>query len=119
MKTFSTTPLKSLKILTNLIRNAVHALVNNENDMKYLGIELHKDEKNYIFVVKNSGPLIREEDRTRIFEKGYSTNKEEGRGLGLFIVKRIVDHNNGSVTLSVDESGNTFRVELPFKIKIM
>jgi len=103
-----------VKILTNLIRNAVHASVNDENDTKYLGIEIFKNEKNYIFVVKNSGPLISEEDQTRVFEKGYSTNKEEGRGLGLFIVKRIVDHNKGSVTLSVDKSGNTFRVELPF-----
>lgn len=67
--------------------------------------------------VADRGPGIAEADRPRVFEKFFRserTNKVSGAGLGLYIVKRIIDLHGGRVGVdSVAGEGSTFFIRLP------
>lgn len=66
--------------------------------------------------IRNTGPEISEADRTRIFQKFYQSDRshsQEGNGLGLSIVRRIVELHRGSVLVSSQNGENTFTVTLP------
>ena len=68
--------------------------------------------------VFNSGSYISPEDRKRVFDRFYKTDKsrgvdKSGVGLGLHIVKSILSENGGSVSVDSNELGTTFT----FKIK--
>ncbi len=74
-------------------------------------------EGNAIVEVQDHGCGMSEEAQKRIFDKFYQADKsrkQEGVGLGLSLVKRIVDMMDGSITVrSAVGEGSTFRVELP------
>ncbi len=70
-----------------------------------------------IVEIQDHGCGMTEEAQKRIFDKFYQADKsrrQEGVGLGLSLVKRIVDMMGGSITVrSAVGEGSTFRVELP------
>ena len=102
-----------IKIISNLIKNAIYALDNSIDRTKILKITISYELENYIFEVSNNTPLIEEEMRGKIFNKGFSTKGNKGNGFGLFIVKKLVGKYNGEVKLIVDDSGNRFIVTIP------
>ena len=67
--------------------------------------------------VADSGAGVAAELRERIFERGFSTKPSgaEGRGVGLALVRAVVDEVGGSLVLS-DELPTTFRVVLPTEV---
>lgn len=74
-------------------------------------------EGNAIVEIQDHGCGMSEEASQRIFDKFYQADKsrrQEGVGLGLSLVKRIVDMMGGKITVkSAVGEGSTFRVELP------
>jgi signal transduction histidine kinase len=56
------------------------------------------------FYVADDGPGIAPENRDNVFESGYSTS-EDGNGLGLQIVKQIVDGHDWDITITESEDG--------------
>ncbi len=80
-------------------------------------IELKKKDKKVEFKVFNSGAGIKEKDISHIFEKFYQADKarkDRGSGLGLPLVKRLVELCEGEISVkSVLGVGTEFRVVLP------
>ena len=77
-----------------------------------------KQEKNSVkFIVEDEGPGIEEDVKSRIFDKFYQvdgSHKAEGNGLGLALVKRIVDSAGGTIKAENREYGGCrFVIELP------
>jgi len=74
-------------------------------------------EGNAIVEIQDHGCGMNEEAQKRIFDKFYQADKsrrQEGVGLGLSLVKRIVDMMGGTITVTSQvNEGSTFRVELP------
>ncbi|MBR7146435.1 MAG: HAMP domain-containing histidine kinase [Oscillospiraceae bacterium] len=72
-----------------------------------------------VFAACDEGPGISESARAHIFDKFYqqdSSHKEEGNGLGLALVKQIVDLSHGTVAVENIESGGCcFTVEIPME----
>jgi two-component system sensor histidine kinase FlrB len=64
--------------------------------------------------VEDSGPGIPEATISRIFDPMFSTHRD-GCGLGLSIVKRIVDCHNGTIRVESSKSGARFVIRLPQK----
>ncbi|MCB0442543.1 MAG: GHKL domain-containing protein, partial [Flavobacterium sp.] len=63
--------------------------------------------------VKDNGKGISKENAARIFEPKFTT-KSSGMGLGLAIIKNIIENYNGSITFESEEnSGTTFLVSFP------
>lgn len=115
-----TTNLKELKIqpwefcrvLGNLIDNAIYALKEKAGE-RYIFIELFEDLKKYGFRVINNGPEIPEELLERIFDVGFSTKSEDGEGMGLAIIKKIIGDAGGSITVYSNKEKTIFEGILP------
>lgn len=86
-------------IIGNLIENAIDELVKLE-DGKIL-VKLNSDNEGLRIWIKDNGPGISKKIRDSIFDRGITT-KIGNRGLGLSIVKEIVDCANGTIKLLQD-----------------
>ena len=67
-------------------------------------------------IISNTGPEISPEKKDKIFGKFYQADEShatEGNGIGLAIVKRVIDLHSGSVAVSCKEGMTTFTVTLP------
>lgn len=92
-----------LTVLENLVRNSI----DHAGDDIAVTVGLTADG----FFYRDDGPGIPEDDRERIFEYGYTTDRD-GTGLGLNIVETMVDAHGWSIALATDyEDGAGFVVE--------
>jgi signal transduction histidine kinase len=97
-------------IVENLTRNAVDAMGGNSGTFT---VEL-KEENNHIIIdFTDTGKGIPKNIQRKIFSPGFTT-KQRGWGLGLTLVKRILNYNNGKITVksSTVGEGTTFRIIL-------
>lgn len=97
------------KALSNILGNAVRHSPNGEK----VYIELQEDEK--VLVVENTGIYIPEEDLSNMFHPFYRADKSRskstgGSGLGLYIVKKILDLHGMKYSISNTESGVAFSI---------
>ena len=88
------------RMLLNLVLNALRETPTNGTIRVYA-------RHGATITVEDSGPGIPEAAIARIFDPMFSTNRE-GCGLGLPIVKRIVDSHNGSIQVESTKSGTRF-----------
>lgn len=103
------------KILSNLIDNSMEALAEAVQEEKKIELDISEDEKSYCFLVRNNGPMIPFDMQKEIFRMGVSGKKEEGHGMGLFIVSEIVKEASGTMSLSSEPDNTCFTVILPKK----
>jgi signal transduction histidine kinase len=106
-------------IIVNLVSNAVKAIRTAGRDQGIISVctgLLTADQREYLYVtVKDDGVGIRNEDRDRIYLRGFS-RYAGGTGMGLFITKQIVESYQGTLTYeSTVGKGTTFTVRLPLK----
>jgi signal transduction histidine kinase len=102
------------QVWTNLIHNAMQAMTSK--GMLEIGI---KEIENSIEVsIKDSGSGIPEAIKPKIFDAFFTTKPEgEGSGLGLDIVKKIIDKHKGEIGFESEEGkGTTFWVRLPIGV---
>jgi len=100
-----------IRVVTNLIKNAIQSISDQEKPK----IEVKVVEKNgqVIISVADNGKGISEEDKNRIFEPKFTT-KSSGMGLGLPMIKNIVEAYNGTITfVSQLNHGTVFTVSIP------
>lgn len=105
-----------IKILSNLIDNAIDAATDLPEVERKMKIVCKVDANHYIFEVSNTGNPIREKDKEHIFKSGYSTKKVQqgkSRGQGLFIVKETVNRYGGEISITSDSIQTTARVIIP------
>jgi signal transduction histidine kinase len=113
-KTFKTDPTRLRQILNNLLNNAVKFTTKGE-----VSLHVMQSGEEIAFIVRDTGPGIPPESQTTIFEKfkqleNFLTREHGGTGLGLALVKQLVDHMGGRVTLDSEVgTGSTFTVYLP------
>ncbi len=102
-------------ILGNLVNNAVEAVTGSS--VKSVVVDLQYDEGRLTVTVDDSGPGMTEEQRKRLFDRGYST-KDSERGIGLFLVQQSLARLGGTVeVLSEPGKGAQFMVEIPYQDK--
>ena len=106
-----------IKILSNLIDNAIDATRELEEKQRKISIFCDASDTHYTFKVINTGPSIVSAEE--IFKQGFSTKPAEDgkiRGQGLFIVKEVVRKYNGDITIqSTKDNVTTATVMIPIK----
>lgn len=102
------------KVVSNIIDNGMRALSEKEGD-RNLYIDIDDELDNYRIDIYNNGPSIPEAQLKAIFEEGFTTKKEEGHGMGLAIVQKILDKVGGEVKVSSREGKTCFSTYLPKK----
>lgn len=105
-------------ILNNLISNAIK--YNKQGGRADVFIE--QENKNIKIIVSDSGIGMTDEEKSRLFQdfvriKNPKTKNITGSGLGLSIVKKIVEMYHGDIEVqSIPDQGSTFTVILPMEI---
>ena len=97
------------QVFFNLIKNSLEAMP----DGGELNIVFSVDDAYVNIAFRDNGSGISEQSMRQIFEP-YHTTKQEGSGLGLMIVKRIIDDHGGEIELSSKlNEGTSFKIKLP------
>jgi nitrogen fixation/metabolism regulation signal transduction histidine kinase len=100
-------------VFLNLFVNAIAAVAEHGKIWFQAGFD--PDKKQVILTVADNGPGIKPEDIERIFEP-YFTRKLHGTGLGLALVKRIVEEHNGRIRVQNRiDGGACFKIILPLE----
>lgn len=100
-------------VFENLIRNSLDA-IDKENGLIEIDPRLHPKEHQIVIRYKDNGQGIPRENRNKIFRPGMTT-KKHGWGLGLTLVKRIIEaYHHGQIRLiHTSSQGTTFEIALP------
>ena len=102
------------QVIANLLDNAISF----SSDNKVIDINLSETSKSYVLIIKDQGPGFSETSTNKIFKRFYSNrpkNFGEHSGLGLNIVKNIVELHKGRVAASnrIDSNGAQIEILLP------
>ena len=93
-----TTDAVLLQLLLNLIDNAIYWL--RQINIKNKKIEVVLDGNKCQMIFADNGPGVEKDDAPYIFEPFYSGKGEEGRGLGLYIARQLLERNDYSIDLA-------------------
>jgi signal transduction histidine kinase len=100
------------QVWTNLIHNAIQAM-NNQGELE---IAVFPQSDYVVTQITDSGPGIPDPIKARIFEPFFTTKPAgEGSGLGLDIVRKIVEKHQGRIEVESQPGRTTFSVILPIK----
>ena len=100
-----------LRVFNNLIKNAIQATAEDEKPIIKISVE--EEGKNFLIRVDDNGTGISEEAKGKIFVPNFTT-KTTGAGLGLAMVKQIVQNHNGEIWFETEQGkGTTFFVLVP------
>lgn len=102
-----------IRVVTNLVKNGIQALPENSNKTPQIIVEVNSEGPLVNIIVSDNGKGISEKNKSKIFEPKFTT-KTSGMGLGLAMVKNIVETYNGNITFTSQEGvGTTFKVTFP------
>ncbi len=102
-----------IRVVTNLVKNAIQSL--GEQEHPKIEVKVAEDDGNVVISVADNGKGIPVEDRNKIFEPKFTT-KSSGMGLGLPMIKNIVEAYGGTITfVSEINHGTVFTVTIPKK----
>ncbi|HEX8577814.1 MAG TPA: ATP-binding protein [Flavobacterium sp.] len=101
-----------IRIITNLVKNAIQAIPEDQ-EKKLVIVSVKKVRNNVMISVRDNGVGIDKENTFHIFEPKFTT-KTSGMGLGLGIIKNIIENYKGTITFESERGkGTIFMVTLP------
>ena len=101
-----------IRVLTNLVKNSIQSVEQKQPQIPRVDVSV-KIEGTWVSIsVTDNGVGVPEENRDCIFEPQFTT-KTSGMGLGLGMVKNIVETYGGNITLESSEEKTTFKVLFP------
>ena len=106
-------PIMLHQLWSNLLKNAIEAL-KQKNGPKTLSIKLYSADGFAIIEFINNGPQIENKALDKIFENLYTT-KEKSAGLGLGIVKNVVDAHQAKINVRSSAEETCFKIHLKNK----
>jgi PAS domain S-box-containing protein len=105
------------QVVANLISNAADAVDQNGTILVQLSCVETPNGKSVQVRIEDDGPGIAAEHRDQIFEAFFTTKKDVGTGLGLWVTKEIVDRHGGTIEVhsrnAGGPSGTVFSILLP------
>ncbi len=104
-------PVLVMRVLTNLVTNAVQAMPNGGN----LTISALKEGDSVLLSVSDTGEGIPEDVKPKLFTPLFTT-KAKGQGFGLAVCKRVIEAHGGTITFESElGKGTTFTIKIPNK----
>lgn len=101
-----------IRIITNLVKNAFQSIPEQQEN-KRVFVAVKKESNQVLIIVEDNGIGIKPQDVDRIFEPKFTT-KSSGMGLGLGIIKNIIENYKGTITFETEYGkGTRFTVSLP------
>ena len=101
-----------IRVITNLVKNAIQAIPDEQQNKKVV-VSIGRTDHHVQIWVSDNGIGIEPQNTARIFEPKFTT-KSSGMGLGLGIIKNIIENYKGTITFETQMGkGTTFIVSLP------
>ncbi len=95
-------------VVGNLLENAMEAINAAPADgVRSVVLQLTEDEKGLFLMVSDTGEGISSENLPHIFENGFSTKAQSGRGIGMKLIQEIVDRRGGSIDVDTEPGSGT------------
>jgi signal transduction histidine kinase len=110
---------KTRQAVMNLVDNAIYYTPKGE-----VKVYLDSDDEQVTFKVVDNGIGVPENQKDKLFQKFYRADnarneRPNGNGVGLFLVKRVVEDQGGKIIFSsTQDKGSTFGFSLPIKSKV-
>ena len=101
-----------IRVVTNLVKNSIQSIEQKNTNEPRVDVTVKTVGTNVIIEVTDNGIGVPDGNKDCIFEPQFTT-KTSGMGLGLGMVKNIVETYNGTVTLDSSEEKTTFTVSFP------
>ncbi|HCL4436840.1 TPA: HAMP domain-containing histidine kinase [Clostridium botulinum] len=103
------------KLLKKVVNNIITNAINHSPESEKVYANLHEEKDEIVLKVENTGIYIEENELKEIFKPFYRIEKSRNRksggsGLGLYIVKMILDAHNGKYSISNSEKGVEFKL---------
>ncbi|WP_321313888.1 response regulator [Halarcobacter sp.] len=90
-----------IQVLINIIKNSIDELVNLNDDDRIIKIDIFSEDETQIIIIHDSAGGIPKNIIKKVFEPYFTTKKDEGTGIGLYMSKQIITgHLNGSIDVS-------------------
>jgi len=100
-----------IRVVTNLVKNAIQSIPKDIEPQ--IEVNVYEDNGNVVITVADNGLGITDENMAKVFEPKFTT-KSSGMGLGLPMIKNIIQTYKGNITFSSNEDkGTTFKVTFP------
>jgi signal transduction histidine kinase len=94
------------------VKNAIQSIPESQIE-KRVQVRVQKEKSNVLISVQDNGVGIETENQERIFEPKFTT-KTSGMGLGLGIIKNIIENYKGTIAFKTEPNiGTIFTVSLP------
>ena len=116
LKHLNMEPWEFCRVIGNIIDNAIFALKLKPNN-RYMLVEFAEDLENIKINISNNGEKIPKEIIDNIFKVGFTTKGNKGDGMGLSIVKDVVESFSGTVKVSSNDKRTSFEIVIPKHIK--
>lgn len=99
-----------VKVIGNLMENAIEAVNAVTDDReRTIALQITEDAQGLLILISDSGVGIDPGAQSRIYDMGFSTKSEEGRGIGMSLIRDIVDRRGGSIEMDSEPgNGTTF-----------
>lgn len=105
-----------IRVITNLVKNSIQAIEQHNVEEPRIEVKVFSEENYVALTVMDNGGGIKDENRDKIFEPKFTT-KNSGMGLGLAMVKNIVETYQGSISFTSEEGEKTvFKVLFPKQV---
>lgn len=101
-----------IRAITNLVKNSIQSIEQKNPKEPRIEVKVGIEDGTAFIAVIDNGIGVPPENRERIFEPQFTT-KSSGMGLGLGMVKNIVETYGGSICLESNEDLTTFKIQFP------
>lgn len=108
--------------MLNIINNAKDALLSVNEDDRFIIINFYKEESKIIINIKDTAGGIPDDTLDKVFEILYTTKKDKGTGIGLYMTKKLIEEKmNGEISVENEifeyeqktYKGASFSIKLP------
>ncbi|MRT15549.1 GHKL domain-containing protein [Vitellibacter sp. q18] len=101
-----------IRVVTNLVKNSIQSIEQKKPEQPRIEVSVKTENQFVHILVSDNGIGVPEANKTCIFEPQFTT-KSSGMGLGLGMVKNIVETYGGTITLDSSEEKTIFKVSFP------
>ena len=91
----------------NLIENAFDAMRDMPIEDKVVHVSVDEDDDVLAILVSDNGIGMSEDIKAQIFDNGFSTKEKKNRGIGLYLIKEIVDKGHGNIEVTSESNKGT------------
>ncbi len=103
-------------LIGNLIENAFDSFQNFDREEKHVTILIDQSDKQCQVIVQDNGIGMNVDQQEKMFEKGFTTKEDKGTGIGLYLVKKVIEKGMGTVKVTSERGeGTRFMIMFPMK----